>query len=98
MGESVPLNSHSAGSGTAEPSPALTPARWQQIKELFSLALERDADQRASFLEQACGDDQELRAELESLLASAESYGAATSEVFKSVTSPGGGAPSEVED
>jgi hypothetical protein len=98
MGESVPLNSHSAGSGAAEPSPALTPARWQLIKELFSLALEREADKRKAFLQQACEDDPELRAEVESLLESAESYGAATSEVFKSVTLPGEGPPSVVED
>jgi serine/threonine protein kinase/tetratricopeptide (TPR) repeat protein len=98
MGESVPLKSHSAGSGTAEPGPSLTPARWQRIKELFGLALERESDQRAAFLQQACGDDSELRAEVESLLESAESYGAATSEVFKSVTLPGECQPSEVED
>jgi serine/threonine protein kinase/TolB-like protein/Flp pilus assembly protein TadD len=98
MGESVPLNPHSSSSGTAEPSPFLTPARWQQIKELFSLALERDADQRADYLQQACGDDEELRAEVESLLDSAESYGAATSKVFKSVTPPDEPSSGEVED
>jgi len=47
------------------------PERWEQIKDLFGLALEREPSQRAAFLQEACSDD-EARAEVESLLASHE--------------------------
>ena len=52
------------------------PEKWDQVKELFTLALERDAAERSEFLRQACGDDEALRAEIESLLSSF--YGAST--------------------
>jgi serine/threonine protein kinase/Tfp pilus assembly protein PilF/TolB-like protein len=52
------------------------PEKWEQVKELFSLALERDAAERSEFLRQACGDDDVLRSEIESLLSSFD--GAAT--------------------
>jgi serine/threonine protein kinase/Tfp pilus assembly protein PilF len=47
----------------------LTPERWQQLKALLDSALERKPDQRAAFLAEACGDDEALREELQSLLA-----------------------------
>ena len=43
-------------------------ARWEQIKELFHTALELNAAERAAFLVTACGDDAELRREVELLL------------------------------
>jgi eukaryotic-like serine/threonine-protein kinase len=46
------------------------PEKWDQIKELFALALERDPEQRSSFLRQACAGDDSLRNEIESLLSS----------------------------
>jgi eukaryotic-like serine/threonine-protein kinase len=52
------------------------PEKWEQVKELFTLALERDATERSEFLRQACGDDDALRSEIESLLSSFD--GAAT--------------------
>jgi eukaryotic-like serine/threonine-protein kinase len=52
------------------------PERWDQVKELFALALERDPDERTSFLRQACAGDDSLRTEIESLLSSFD--GAAT--------------------
>jgi len=52
------------------------PEKWDQVKELFTLALERDAAERSDFLRQACGDDDVLRSEIESLLSSFD--GAAT--------------------
>ena len=52
------------------------PEKWDQVKELFTLALERDPEERSSFLRQACGDDDSLRTEIESLLSSFD--GAAT--------------------
>jgi eukaryotic-like serine/threonine-protein kinase len=44
------------------------PERLQQIEQLYHSALEREPSQRAAFLEQACGADDELRKEVESLL------------------------------
>src|SRR5215831_1874720 len=46
--------------------------RWEKIKALFAGALERDAGQRDAFLDKACGQDQELRRELASLLSAHE--------------------------
>jgi eukaryotic-like serine/threonine-protein kinase len=52
------------------------PEKWDQVKELFTLALERDPEERSVFLREACGGDDALRAEIESLLSSFD--GAAT--------------------
>jgi serine/threonine protein kinase/Tfp pilus assembly protein PilF len=52
------------------------PEKWDQVKELFTLALERDPAERSGFLRQACGGDDALRTEIESLLSSFD--GAAT--------------------
>jgi eukaryotic-like serine/threonine-protein kinase len=46
------------------------PEKWDQVKELFALALERDPEERSDFLRQVCGADDSLRAEIESLLSS----------------------------
>ena len=46
------------------------PEKWDQVKELFTSALSRDAEERSSFLHQACGGDDSLRTEVESLLSS----------------------------
>src|SRR5882672_3798921 len=43
--------------------------RSQQVERLYHEARERDPDQRAAFLEQACAGDNALRGEVESLLA-----------------------------
>jgi serine/threonine protein kinase len=43
--------------------------RWACIEELCQAALDRQADQQAAFLESVCGSDQDLRREIESLLA-----------------------------
>jgi eukaryotic-like serine/threonine-protein kinase len=45
------------------------PERWQQIEQLYSSALRRRPDQRATFLWEVCRDDSELRREVEELLA-----------------------------
>ena len=47
----------------------MTPELWRQINQLFHSALEREPEQRAAFLDQACGGDAELQREVESLLA-----------------------------
>src|SRR5262249_29179721 len=47
----------------------MTPERWQQIEHLFHSALKIDVPARAAFLQEACGNDEDLRHEVESLLA-----------------------------
>jgi serine/threonine protein kinase len=47
----------------------MEPERWQEIERLYHLALEHEESKRATFLEQACGGDEALRREVESLLA-----------------------------
>lgn len=47
----------------------MTPERYQQIGQLFDEALERLPEERAAYLEQACGVDTGLRSEVENLLA-----------------------------
>lgn len=42
--------------------------RWRQIERLYHAALEREPDERAAFLDEACAGDDELRREVESLL------------------------------
>jgi tetratricopeptide (TPR) repeat protein/predicted Ser/Thr protein kinase len=48
------------------------PERWLKIDFLYHSALERELSARAAFIEQACGEDEELRGEVESLLAESE--------------------------
>ena len=47
----------------------MKPERWRQIESLYYTALERDAIEREAFLAEACAGDEELRREVESLLA-----------------------------
>src|SRR5215472_14100423 len=42
--------------------------RWHQAEELFHAALERAPEERQAFLEQACGEDTELRLQVEHLI------------------------------
>ncbi len=44
--------------------------RWSKIEEIYHAALKLEENRRASFLDQACQGDEELRREVESLLAS----------------------------
>src|SRR5262245_44941687 len=43
--------------------------RWHQINQIYDAAVDVEEKNRASFLEEACGDDADLRQEVESLLA-----------------------------
>src|SRR5262245_13928597 len=55
----------------------MSPERWRQVDQLFQAALERAPEERAVFINQACGGDDSLRREVEALLASdgeAESF------------------------
>jgi len=46
--------------------------RWRRLRDLFDRAVELPADAQARLLREECGDDVELRAELESLIAGNE--------------------------
>jgi eukaryotic-like serine/threonine-protein kinase len=49
----------------------VTPERWQELKKVLAAALERAPEQRSVYLDQACGDE-DLRREVESLIAAHE--------------------------
>jgi eukaryotic-like serine/threonine-protein kinase len=49
-----------------------TAERWREIERLFAATLEIAADQRKTFLEQACGGDATLRAQVERMLVADE--------------------------
>jgi len=53
----------------------MTPERWQQVKQIFNSALNYRPDERGLFISQACSGDDELRSEVESLIASHEQSG-----------------------
>jgi eukaryotic-like serine/threonine-protein kinase len=46
----------------------MTPERWRQVDQLLQDTLERGPAERVAFLAEACGGDEELRQEVESLL------------------------------
>src|SRR5436190_15102087 len=47
----------------------MTPDRWRKIEELYHSALEREEDERITFLNKVCAGDEALLREVESLLA-----------------------------
>jgi len=47
----------------------MDPSRWQRVEDLYQAAAERKPQERAAFLAQACTGDEDLRREVESLLA-----------------------------
>jgi eukaryotic-like serine/threonine-protein kinase len=53
----------------------MTAERWQQVKTIFQRAAECDPAARTAFLRESCGDDADLRREVESLLASEQHPG-----------------------
>ena len=50
----------------------MNPARWQRLKSAFDEVLQLDPSQRPSYIDEICASDQELRKEIESLLAAHE--------------------------
>ena len=48
----------------------MTPERWQKVKDVFDEAVQRGPASRLQYIRERCGDDDELRREVESLLAS----------------------------
>ena len=47
----------------------MSPERWNQVEQLYHAVLRQQPDQRGRFLREACSSDEELRREIESLLA-----------------------------
>ena len=56
----------------------MTRDRWNRIEEIFQSALELPSSERSGYVAQACGDDKELLAEVESLLTSDDAGGDTT--------------------
>ncbi|MGO9948895.1 MAG: tetratricopeptide repeat protein [Steroidobacteraceae bacterium] len=54
----------------------MTIENWQRVKELLDQAIGMAPEQRAKFLDEACGSDGALRAELESLLSAGDDHSA----------------------
>jgi hypothetical protein len=46
----------------------MDPERWRRVEELYHSALERDPEQRHSFLVAVCGTDEDILHEVETLL------------------------------
>src|SRR5438876_421603 len=53
----------------------MKPERWQQLDALFHSALEREPEERATFLDEACAGDDALRKQVEALLTAHEEAG-----------------------
>ncbi len=53
----------------------MTPEQWQKAKEIFDHALAAGADERGSLVAEACGGDDEVRREVEELLANHDRAG-----------------------
>ena len=50
----------------------MNPDRWKRLEEIYHSARQRDSADRAAYLVETCGSDEELRLEIESLLAHGE--------------------------
>lgn len=61
----------------------MTAERWRQVEELYHSALEREGRERSDFIDSACANDNELRRELESLLAHEPSDSALLDPIWK---------------
>ena len=46
----------------------MTPERWREVEQVYQSTMDREPRLRAAFLSEACGNDQELRREVDSLL------------------------------
>jgi serine/threonine protein kinase len=53
----------------------VNPERWQQVRGILDQAIDLSVPERSSYLDKACGEDLELRREVESLLRSHEQAG-----------------------
>jgi hypothetical protein len=68
------MSDHSPDS-VHEPSSPMTPERWRVIEAIIRASLSCEPSQRDAFVAQACGDDEEIRLEVVSLLAAHDRTG-----------------------
>jgi eukaryotic-like serine/threonine-protein kinase len=68
---------------------------WRRAEELFHAALERSPEVRQAFLDEACGEDAELRRQIEMLVSKDEQAGSFLEKplLTDATTSPGAGVP-----
>lgn len=52
----------------------LTPERWEAVERIFHDALAYAPSKRTQFIDSGCGDDAELKSEVESLLAESDGH------------------------
>ena len=52
----------------------MTTQRWRQIEEIYQAAADMDPAEQRSFVERACGSDQELCSAVRRLLTADESF------------------------
>jgi hypothetical protein len=65
---------------------AMTPERWNRLEEIFHAARGQDSEARAAYLAGACHNDEQLRLQVESLLAHGEVLSDLGSDVRLSAT------------
>jgi hypothetical protein len=53
----------------------MTSERWERTKQILEDGLRQTPEKRPAYLDAACGTDQDLRSEVESLIASHEEAG-----------------------
>jgi eukaryotic-like serine/threonine-protein kinase len=70
--------------------------QWSRIKEIVGAALEREQSERGAFLDQACLDDRQLRAEIESLLAAHADAGVLSQAAWTTTLSEPAGEPETI--
>jgi len=56
-------------SATRRNDAAMNPQRWRQTEEIFQAALDLPPDEREKFIAEKCGEDDDLRREIEKLIA-----------------------------
>jgi tetratricopeptide (TPR) repeat protein len=71
----------------------MDPARWRRVEEIYQAAAERRPEERAAFLAVTCAGEEDLRREVESLLAQPSSAGMLDRPAWE--TEAGGGLPPE---
>src|SRR5437660_35208 len=66
-----------ASSGDLQDMPCMRTERWERTKQILDEALRITHEQRQTYLDLVCGADSEMRAEVESLIASDAEAGSA---------------------
>ena len=69
----------------------MTPDQWERVRQVFDEALDHEPASRAEFLDGACRGDDELRAEVEQLLAEDEATGGFLNSAIAAVRLPRNG-------